>query len=292
MKQVVSTISMISMEEVKEIIMDIKKNKGLSASFIKTIALIFMFIDHFAAAIVMRLMYRPMHPIMQQISKWLPEQTDVTAMVMTIYQWMRNVGRISFPIYCFFIVEGFFYTRSRKKYAARLAVCALISELVFDLALYGKVFYFFHQNVFFTLLIGLCGIWAIDTIVSKVNWERGKKIILAALSTIGFMLAAEILFTDYSSIGVSVIVVMYLIRKFVPDTIKFRAPISFTLGIVILCYLSLGEAWALLALPLMFFYKGKKGWSAKWFFYLFYPMHLLLLAVAGICFDILNITIF
>ncbi len=292
MKQVVSTISMISMEEVKEIIMDIKKNKGLSASFIKTIALIFMFIDHFAASIVMRLMYRPMHPIMQQIGKWLPEQTDVTAMVMTIYQWMRNVGRISFPIYCFFIVEGFFYTRSRKKYAARLAVCALISELVFDLALYGKVFYFFHQNVFFTLLIGLCGIWAIDTIVSKVNWERGKKIILAALSTIGFMLVAEILFTDYSSIGVSVIVVMYLIRKFLPDKIKFRAPIAFTAGTAILCYLSLGEAWAFLALPLMFFYKGKKGWSAKWFFYLFYPVHLLLLAVTGICFDILNITIF
>lgn len=292
MKQVTATISMISVEKVKESIMDIKNNKGLSASFIKTIALIFMFIDHFAASIVMRLMYRPMHPAMQQIAKWVPEQTDATVLIMTIYQWMRNVGRISFPIYCFFIVEGFFYTKSRTKYAARLALCALISELVFDLALYGKVFYFFHQNVFFTLLIGLCGIWAMDRILTKADWTKGKKFILTALSIVGFMLAAEILFTDYSSIGVSVIVVMYLIRKFVPDKVKFKAPIAFTAGTAVLCFLSLGEAWALLALPLMFFYKGKKGWNAKWFFYLFYPVHLLFLAVTGICFDILNITIF
>lgn len=279
---------MKSLEEVKEVFMDIKKTKGLSTSFIKTVALIFMFIDHFAASVVIRLLYQPMHPVMQQIGEWLPNQTEATAFVMTIYQWMRNVGRISFPIYCFFIVEGFFYTKSRKKYAGRLAICALLSELPFDLAIYGKLFYFWHQNVFFTLLIGLGAIWAIDVLLTKQHWQKGKKVILAALAAVGFMLAAELLFTDYSGIGVTVIIVMYFIRKFVPDKMKLRAPIAFAAGTAVLCFLSLGEAWALLALPLMFFYHGKKGWNGKWFFYLFYPVHLALLAIIALCLGVQN----
>lgn len=265
--------------------MDIKENKGLSTSLIKTIALICMFIDHFAASVVLRLMLNMSHPAMMKIGEILGTSGTVetyNAMV-TVYSWMRNIGRVSFPIYCFFIVEGFLRTRSRKKYAGRLAVCALISEIPFDMAIYGKVFYFGHQNVFFTLLLGMLAVWVIDTFANKDTWGRGKKILLSALVGFGFYFAAELLFTDYSSFGVTAIVLMYLVRRFTDKKIKYWAPLVFAAGVAVLCLLSLSEAWAFMALPLFFFYQGKKGRNAKWFFYLFYPVHLFLLAVACFC---------
>ncbi|MBO4987472.1 MAG: hypothetical protein J6C63_01335, partial [Lachnospiraceae bacterium] len=79
------------------------------------------------------------------------------------------------------------------------------------------------------------------------------------------------------------IIMMYVVRKLTEDKIKFWAPVVLTAGIVVLTILSYTEIWALLGLPLMFFYKGKKGWNAKWFFYLFYPVHLLVIAVIALC---------
>ncbi len=243
--------------------MDVKKQKGLSTSFIKTIALVIMFIDHFAAGVVVRIPNLYEH--------------------LAIYQWMRHIGRISFPIYCFFIVEGFYKTRDRKKYARRLAACALISEIPFDLAIYGKVFYLWHQNVFMTLLVGLFAIWALESIREIKELSKGVKIVTSLCVAVGFALVAEVIFTDYASIGVLCIIVMYVVRKLTEHKIKFWAPMVLTSGIAVLCLLSLNEAWALLGLPLMFFYKGKKGWNAKWFFYLFYPVHLLVIAGLALC---------
>lgn len=265
--------------------MDIKKTKGFSTSFIKTIALVCMFIDHFAASVVLRLMSDMSHPIMVKIGELLGTSGafETYNVMLAVYSCMRDIGRVSFPIYCFFIVEGFLRTRSRTKYARRLAVCALISELPFDMALFGKAFYFWHQNVFFTLLLGMLAVWVIDTFLNKETWGRGKKIWLSVLCGFGFYLTAELLFTDYSSYGVTAIVLMYLVRRVAEKKIKLWAPLVFAVGTAVLCILSLGEAWAFMALPLFFFYHGKKGWNAKWFFYLFYPVHLLLLAIACLC---------
>lgn len=271
-----------------------KNPKGLSTSCIKTIALVCMFIDHFAAGIVMRLMYLPNHPILQKISKWIADPGSVESNLMLsgfsqqmwivdLYQWMRNIGRISFPIYCFFIVEGFYKTRDRKRYIRRLAACALISEIPFDLAIYGKVFYLWHQNIFVTLLVGLFAIWALDSVVNLKEMSKGTKILTSLCVGAGFVLVAELLFADYAGFGVLCIIVMYLVRKLIEKRIKFWVPIVYVAGVAVLCILSPGEVWALLALPLMCFYRGKKGWNAKWFFYLFYPVHLLIIAILALC---------
>lgn len=270
--------------------MDTNKPKGLSTSFIKTIALICMFIDHFAASVLLGLMSDMSHPIMVELGEFLGTggAFETYQIVAVVYRCMRNIGRISFPVYCFFIVEGFLRTRSKKKYARRLAVCALLSELPFDLALFGKVLYLGHQNVFFTLLLGMLAIWVIDTFMDKKDWKNGKKIILSTLCAFGFYFAAELMFTDYSSYGVTAIVLMYFVRRVAEKNTKFWPPIVFAAGTAVLCLLSLGEAWAFMALPLFFFYQGKKGWNAKWFFYLFYPVHLLALAVLALCLGVMN----
>lgn len=96
--------------------------KGLSGSTLKLIAIITMLIDHIGAAVIARLL------IAGQGSE----------MLYKIYYAMRAVGRVAFPIFCFLLVEGFFYTGSRKKYALRLFGFALLSEIPFDLAFSGK----------------------------------------------------------------------------------------------------------------------------------------------------------
>jgi hypothetical protein len=85
---------------------------------------------------------------------------------------MRLIGRLGFPLFCFLLVEGFQHTHNKWKYASRLAIFALISEIPFDLALRGKFFYFNYQNVFFTLLIGLLVMIGFQMIADKA---RDKK---------------------------------------------------------------------------------------------------------------------
>lgn len=260
------------------------KEKGLSTSTIKIIALVAMFVDHFAASVFLRLLNNVANPDHSWLWKLLGTSNPLEAFrtLADVYSVMRNIGRISFPIYCFFIVEGFVKTRNRKKYARRLAACALLSELPFDFALFGKVFDITHQNVFFTLLLGLLAIWVLNYISKQVQWDIKGKVALSMASSIVFMLAGLFLMTDYNMYGVAVIIFMYLVRKWTIDKVKFWAPIVFSVGAGLLCLLSLGEVWAFAALPLFFFYKGKKGWNGKWFFYLFYPVHLLLLGIACI----------
>ena len=68
---------------------------------------------------------------------------------------LRLIGRVSFPIFCFLLVEGFFHTHNLKKYILNLGIFALISEPVYDLACAGTLFSLGQQNVLFTLLLGL-----------------------------------------------------------------------------------------------------------------------------------------
>ena len=120
------------------------KQPGISGYWLKLIAVISMLIDHTSAV------------ILEQI----PGLENPAFL-------MRIIGRLAFPIYCFLLVEGFYHTRSRAKYAGRLFLFALISEVPFDLAFSRRMWDFSSNNVFFTLLFGLLVIWGVEGIKQK-----------------------------------------------------------------------------------------------------------------------------
>ena len=114
------------------------------------------------------------------------------------------IGRISFPIYCFLLVEGFYHTKSRMNYGLRLLVLGMISELPYNFVLYGSLFFPERQNIFFTLLIGLLLMVMLErTARTEVQWGW----------TIAAMGIAWLLRVSYSYWGILHIVFFYYFRN-------------------------------------------------------------------------------
>ncbi|HEX3076878.1 MAG TPA: TraX family protein [Lachnospiraceae bacterium] len=121
------------------------KTRGISGSTIKLVAIFTMLIDHTAATILEKI-----------ISKnGMYDYYSDNNILYNIYSLMRSIGRLAFPIFCFLLVEGLIHTRNKWKYALRMALFAVISEVPFDLAFANKPIFWGYQSVYFTLLIGL-----------------------------------------------------------------------------------------------------------------------------------------
>jgi hypothetical protein len=189
-----------------------------------------------------------------------------------LYLIMRCIGRLSFPIFVFLIVEGFHHTSDVKKYLIRLGAFALISEIPFDLAFYGKVFAGNHQNVFFTLFLGLLLITLMSIIEKKYQKHVFISNILDAILTLVFCGVALLLRTDYHFAGILLIVAFYLFRG-------SKSIITLALLIVTTTLLGNINVLATLAIIPIAFYNGEKGKNIKFIFYIFYPAHLLILAL-------------
>ena len=173
---------------------DIQQKIGLSSFALKMIAILTMTIDHMGFIL-------------------FPQAL-----------WMRGIGRLAFPIFCFTLTEGFSHTHDLKRYIQRMLVVGLLSEIPFNLAESGQIFSIEHQNVFFTLLIGL--IMLHYCVKSSGNALKAEVVIVGGWNFL------------------------------------FGIPIQYA-GI-----------FAILPIAL---YNGKKGRSTGYFFYLYYPVHLLIL---------------
>ena len=190
------------------------------------------------------------------------------------YLVMRSIGRLAFPIFIFLIVEGFYHTRDVKKYILRLGIFALVSEIPFDMAFNSKILEGSHQNVFFTVFLGL----VLITLMTIVEKKFVKQIILInllnGLLTIGFCVLAFILRTDYNYAGILMMTVFFIFRG--------RKPLLL-ISLFSIAELILGSinVLATLAIIPIFFYNGKKGKDVKFIFYIFYPAHLLILALVS-----------
>ncbi len=228
----------------------LSRERGLSAAALKWIALITMTLDHFAASGLFELLAYGRGMEWEWISR--------------NYMTLRYIGRLAFPIYCFLLVEGFHHTHSRKRYALRLGLFALISELPFNLAVSGVWWDAAFQNVFFTLLLGLLALMFAAPLYEKREQRKAFVLVLA------FALAAELLRTDYGFFGVALIAALYFLRQRVPE--KYLVSGALLLG------LGSTEIAALPSLLLMHLYNGRQGRQAKWLrqlFYWYYPAHLL-----------------
>ncbi len=238
---------------------------GLSGSALKWIAIITMFIDHIGASLleVYIIDYYGNSPY-HGFRRFSREQIMACYDIDTI---LRCIGRIAFPIFCFLLVEGFVHTRNVKKYALRLGLFCVISELPFNLAFKGKLFAPEYQNVFFTLLLGLLGIWAFSWLKERRQWFFG------GLSLILVAMGAEFLHTDYGAFGVAFIEFMYLLHN--------KKALRTAVGVLMLLLYGGVERLGAIAFIPISFYNGTRGKQPKYFFYIFYPLHLLLMVAVA-----------
>ena len=128
-----------------------------------------------------------------------------------MFEVLRQIGRVAFPIFCFMIAEGFYKTKNRAGYLGRLFLFAILSEIPFDIALFGELT-LQKQNTMFTLAIGLATIWGMQKAQRKymaTGWEGMAQLIALAMGCSG----AYLLRTDYSYQGVALIAIFYLFRE-------------------------------------------------------------------------------
>ncbi|MBR2894737.1 MAG: hypothetical protein IKC03_03630 [Oscillospiraceae bacterium] len=202
------------------------------------------------------------------------------------------IGRIAFPIFAFLIVEGYHHTRDVKKYAQRLLIFAILSEIPSDLMSIASPFYSRHQNVLWTFLIGL----ALIHLNEKAK-NTGKIVlrVLAAAGTIAVGYYVGMLTrVDYSQAGVLTVLTFYFFRGrkwwcFVGQLVSLGYLHFVMLASTALEFTVLGHALsipkqglAILALIPIWLYRGRQGAHTKglqFLYYAFYPVHMLVIAV-------------
>ena len=228
-----------------------ERSRGLDGGVLKCIAAALMLTDHVGAIL-------------------LPE---VLA--------LRCVGRLAFPIFAFFIAEGYAHTRNFGRYFRRLAILAVVSEIPFNLE-NGAVFDLTRQNVLFTFCLALLTLRELEALGRERGFGRwaGCGLVLAA----GFA-AGELLRTDYGGWGVLTVTLLQLCRdgKYAKLWLLLAMAAVNGLGMGSLTVPVFGgempiQIFAVAALPVIWLYNGQAGPKGlRRAFYVFYPAHLLVL---------------
>lgn len=239
-----------------------KITKQLNANQLKMIAIVAMTIDHFTSVIF------PNYP------------TDGFILLL------HMIGRITAPIMWFFIVEGFHHTRNFSKYAIRLFAFAIVSHFAYNFA-FGIPFIPFQTTVFNQTSV----IWALawGLVALRVDNSRNPKfkrwhktIVLVLISVITFC-------ADWSSIAVVAILQMGRHRG---NFKKQMAGMVMAVGMYTVVYIlfinpvyGAIQMFVVLSIPLLKRYNGEQGeWRGmKWFFYLYYPLHLVIVGILRVC---------
>ena len=188
--------------------------------------------------------------------------------------WLRIVGRLAFPIYAFMIAEGCKYTRSKKRYLGLIALLAAACQIVY---------YLFDGSLYFSILttfsLSIVTIYTLDYL--KENPGLGSYLLFSGCVVILWLLNRKFSI-DYGFWGCMT-----------PVLASFCTGTEFDRPVVRVCGLSIGllllamtsaplQRYSLLAIPLLFCYSGKRGkWNMKYFFYIFYPVHLAILEGIG-----------
>lgn len=224
-------------------------NKGFSVGFLKWAAVICMFLDHVG------LIFFESPSVLGGTQ--IGDMMDVP---------LRAVGRMSFPIFLFCLLQGYLYTHDRAAYAKRLLLFAFISEIPYDFGNFGRLWSFAVNNVIWTMFL---------IVVMWMCYEKAAKHkdvckALYGLIFAFFMLIAYFTHVDYGQAAIGAATALYAYRS--------RRVFGYFIAITVLAvFVSPIELFALLSLPLIKYYNHTKGRQIKYFFYIFYPVHLIFL---------------
>ena len=209
----------------------------------------------------------------------------------------RYVGRLAFPIFAYFIAEGFRYTHSRWKYFLRVSLLGTVCQIVYTIA-EGEVYIGILLTFSMSIAVMAC-VELVKNAIKKPDEPVLNKIYRPTVITLSSMLCAfsvgAVYFicskieVDYGFFGVMLPVLVSLFED------KRLRIAMFTLGVIAVC-LSIGgvfgdfsrkdlitQSFSALTVPLMLLYNGKPGkYRMKYFFYIFYPAHLALLYLISI----------
>ncbi len=260
---------------------------GFPANFLKIFAAMTMLIDHAAITLV----YAKLAKFPEYLSlvfSTTATQEQISAIpieylnLYSTYTVMRLVGRIAFPIFAFLVFEGFMHTSDYKRYLIRVGICALLAEIPFNLivttsaTIYGftdvttSLFYPQHQNTVFTLLLALLMLYGMRRFeADELNPKAAFKQWLGQLlCVVVACIASVFLRTDYSYIGILFIAMLYFFRT--------NKKLQILFGCIV--FLSTNIASLLAFVPIAM-YNGRiiRSKKFKYFFYIFYPAHLLIL---------------
>lgn len=232
-----------------------EQTRGLNRDILKYLAILAMLLDHIAWY------------LMEFSSPWA--------------QAFHIVGRITAPLMCFFLAQGYVYTRSLPRYLGRLAVFAALSQIPWYLLHPAKGWLTF--NFLFTLALSLLAIHA---------WETVKSLPLRLLAVAACVAASW--YCDWHVYAPVWCLLFYVFRDdrgkqllsftgvallYMEETVRARLNAGFSLHTALRT--SAFTLGVFLAVPLLLSHNGRKGrigWS-KWVFYWFYPAHLAVLAV-------------
>ena len=206
------------------------------------------------------------------------------------------IGRIAFPLFSFQLVVGYTYTHNIKKYISRMFIFALISQIPYSIFIYIYTGTYFELNIFFTLATSLICMY----ILSSKNINIYLKLLYISIC----LIIAYYLKFDYSIFGILYPLFVFVFYPYQEKFGKNRFSLSentnknsiikllfFIAGTLTFSIVKYVKLIPLISTPwfiglvlftfipaiIMIFFNGKKGPSLKYFFYIFYPAHLLLL---------------
>ena len=191
----------------------------------------------------------------------------------------RCIGRLSFPIYCFLLVQGYRHTRNVASYGRRLALLAVVSEIPFDLLIFARRASAMEQNVLFSLLLALIALSITDTLREKPLHASAAVLLLC--------LCSMSLNVSYGWLGVALCLCMH---NTATNKVQFTLGVS---GVLLLYSLTLRlsgvtHSWVLVSLCAQFSlipllcYNGKPGLrhpALTALFYAAYPLHIIVLLI-------------
>ena len=190
------------------------------------------------------------------------------------YFYLRVIGRLSFPIFLFLIVEGYFKTKNYNKYLFRLLLLALISEIPFDLLINHKVFNPSLQNVVWLFALVLI-MFKVFEYIKKIKEISIIKYLYYLLTICTMIAIVAVLRIEYGVEGILLSSSLFLFKE---HKIKY---LLFVLSIILSCYNSL-DILGIFSLIIILFYNDKKVIISKleqFLYYIIYPLHLLLIYV-------------